>query len=144
MKYCYDCSSSKSLDEFSWNNKKKGIKAQRCKPCQNARTRKHYQENKDTYNSNKNKNWNRSRKYVFDYLMEHPCITCGEADPRVLEFDHRDPSTKEFSICDGVQRRMSKARLDSEIAKCDVLCSNCHARKTAIDYKYFTHTYLNH
>jgi hypothetical protein len=46
----------------------------------------------------------------------------------VLEFDHlRD---KEFSISKGLVDRNWQSVLD-EIAKCDVVCANCHRRRTA-------------
>ena len=51
------------------------------------------------------------------------CSRCGETDQRVMQFHHVDPSTKLFTIANGAQ---SAARLRAEIAKCVVLCANCH------------------
>lgn len=59
------------------------------------------------------------------------CYVCGEADGRCLDFHHSDPAQKEFAIADGVRRGLGRARLDSEIAKCVVLCSNCHRKEHA-------------
>jgi 5-methylcytosine-specific restriction endonuclease McrA len=59
---------------------------------------------------------------------DHPCSDCGERDPVVLEFDHvRD---KRFSIGAEIARQPWQALLD-EMAKCDVVCANCHRRRTA-------------
>jgi 5-methylcytosine-specific restriction endonuclease McrA len=54
------------------------------------------------------------------------CRGCGEAVPVALfDFHHRDPSTKEFAIgADGILR--SWARVEAELAKCVLLCANCH------------------
>ena len=81
----------------------------------------------------------RNKSYVYEYLQEHPCITCGEADIRVLDFDHRDPSLKSFGIHRSITNRYSIAKIAEEIKKCDVLCSNCHRRKTAHENNWYSH-----
>lgn len=58
------------------------------------------------------------------------CIKCGENDWRCLDFHHRDPKTKKFTISG---QNHSKQALMEEIAKCDVLCANCH-RKEHIEF----------
>lgn len=71
------------------------------------------------------------RPFVRQYLLEHPCVDCGEADPIVLEFDHRDRTTKRFNISRYASSRTMKAEtLLAEMEKCDVRCANCHRRKT--------------
>lgn len=58
------------------------------------------------------------------------CADCGYAEhPHALDFDHRDPSTKSFGI--GGAWSKSLARVAAEIAKCDVVCANCHRIRTA-------------
>jgi 5-methylcytosine-specific restriction endonuclease McrA len=54
------------------------------------------------------------------------CRGCGLQDPvDALEFHHRDPATKEFAVSvDGIPR--SWARVKAEVAKCVLLCANCH------------------
>jgi hypothetical protein len=58
-------------------------------------------------------------------------VACGEADPVVLEFDHRDPAEKAERVSRLVSIGCSLARLRAEIEKCDVRCANCHRRRTA-------------
>jgi hypothetical protein len=67
-------------------------------------------------------------EYLLDYLREHPCVDCGESDPIVLEFDHL--REKRFCIGQGFWERNWQSVLD-EIAKCEVVCANCHRRRTA-------------
>ena len=62
------------------------------------------------------------------YFRDHPCVDCGETDPIVLEFDHL--GDKSFCIGTGFRDRNWQSVLD-EIAKCDVVCANCHRRRTA-------------
>lgn len=68
--------------------------------------------------------------FLRDYLADHPCIDCGEADPIVLEFDHRDGVEKRFHLGAAGTRKMSLRSVQAEVAKCDVRCANCHRRKT--------------
>lgn len=77
------------------------------------------------------------RGIVLEYLDTHPCVVCGELDPIVLEFDHLDPSTKYGSIADLVGRTHGEATIRREIEKCQVLCANCHRRKTAKQLGYY-------
>lgn len=53
------------------------------------------------------------------------CNRCGYNEHHcALDFHHRDPSQKKFNIPWGWVLKWSK--LLEEIAKCDLLCSNCH------------------
>lgn len=64
--------------------------------------------------------------WVSAIKLERGCIDCGYREhPAALQFDHRDPKTKRFSIAKGLTR--SKRAILAEIAKCEVRCANCHA-----------------
>lgn len=56
------------------------------------------------------------------------CENCPEDDLCCLEFHHKDPSKKEKTVCLMVCDGWSKKRILEEIAKCSVLCSNCHKK----------------
>lgn len=58
--------------------------------------------------------------------MGHACAGCGRTGHQaIFEFHHRDPATKEFGITsDGIPRRWQK--IVAELAKCVMLCANCH------------------
>lgn len=57
------------------------------------------------------------------------CKQCGIKDPRVLQYDHRDPHDKLFTPSMGCSNKGLRT-IAKEIAKCDVLCANCHSIKT--------------
>lgn len=67
------------------------------------------------------------RKYI-EGIRSKGCSRCPESDPCCIDFHHRDPAEKEMSIAVIVRRSWSYKRLDAEIAKCDLLCRNCHAK----------------
>jgi hypothetical protein len=58
------------------------------------------------------------------------CSNCGETDPVVLQFDHVR-GEKLFAIASMVSTGFSAAKIEAEIANCQVRCANCHFRKTA-------------
>lgn len=62
-------------------------------------------------------------------------MQCGESDPIVLDFHHRHGKDRAVSrmIADG----LAISTIQSEIDKCDVLCSNCHRRVTAKERGWF-------
>lgn len=55
---------------------------------------------------------------------ERGCQHCGIRDWRCLDFHHRDPESKEFNLSQAKGKPIPE--LEAEIAKCDVVCSNCH------------------
>jgi hypothetical protein len=70
----------------------------------------------------------RNAEYIIAYKILHPCIDCGEADPRCLDFDHKPGEIKSANVCQ--MKQFSLEKVDEEIAKCDVRCANCHRKKT--------------
>lgn len=60
-------------------------------------------------------------------LREVPCADCsGSFAGHQMDFDHRDPSEKRFALCSGRAALKSREKLLEEVAKCDVVCANCH------------------
>jgi hypothetical protein len=74
-----------------------------------------------------------NRRFVAEYLSTHPCIDCGEPDPVVLEFDHRDPRTKRADVSRLIHTSTLPA-VRAELLKCDVRCANCHRIRTAAQF----------
>jgi L-lysine 2,3-aminomutase len=79
------------------------------------------------------------KKVLWDYLLGHPCIDCGEGDPIVLDFDHVS-GKKKYNVSIILGKHTLKAMM-AEIDKCVVRCSNCHRRKTAKERKTWRNTF---
>lgn len=69
------------------------------------------------------------REWVIAYKLEHGCADCGySAHHAALDFDHRPGTTKVRDIKSGQQ--LGWQALMDEVAKCDVVCANCHRIRT--------------
>jgi hypothetical protein len=104
--------------------------------------REYYQKNRDRLLSMSKENARKNRKRLTaglkrrrnelaDWLWEMKCkmkCQCGENHPSCLDFHHRDPNEKEDIICRMVHKALKKEKILKEIAKCDVICSNCHRK----------------
>ena len=75
------------------------------------------------------KRWRADMAFLRE-VRDVPCAECGRYfGPEVMEFDHRDPAAKAFEVTRFVGRR-SRQALEAEIAKCDIVCANCHRART--------------
>lgn len=69
-----------------------------------------------------------------DWFKEHKatlkCERCPENHPACLQFHHRDGDEKEGEVGRMVRQGYSISAILEEMAKCEVLCANCHAKET--------------
>ena len=76
------------------------------------------------------KRYKEFRALIDEIKIKYGCVDCGYKEhPAALQFDHIDPLTKSFKVGASVCRNLVKVL--EEISKCEVLCANCHAIKTA-------------
>jgi hypothetical protein len=72
----------------------------------------------------------RAQAQMLDQLREVPCADCRQRfRPCAMDFDHRDARVK----ARGVTRLVGRAgttRILEEVAKCDIVCANCHRSRT--------------
>jgi 5-methylcytosine-specific restriction endonuclease McrA len=141
MKKCSSCKKIKSLGDFNKNKSKKDGLNTICRLCSKKRSKKYYEDNREKHLVEVRKHRKRQRfklrKYVWSYKQAHPCISCGEQDPRVLEFSHINKKSKYMNVAHMVGQAVSITRLNKEIDKCEILCANCHRRKTFIQESWF-------
>jgi hypothetical protein len=137
VRVCARCHVAKPLAEYPIKNAARGTYRSYCRPCCREYGKEHYRKNVAVYIAKAKArapiDRKRNREFIAEYLSTHPCVDCGEADPVVLEFDHRDPQTKVTEV--GRLIHMSGlAIVRAEVEKCDVRCGNCHRIRTAIQF----------
>lgn len=94
-----------------------------------ASQRKFYANNREQVIAEVMQRQSRIRDYVRS-AKDRPCADCGECYPfYVMQFDHVR-GTKEFNLARASQHGYGQVRVRDEIAKCDVVCANCHAIRT--------------
>ncbi len=155
LKQCKECKQFFNEIEFPIWSKKNNQRVCRCKKCHALKRQKHYyathsirrNQAKNSYIKHKEKR----KKEVKDYTKNNPdkikkwstkgrlkrqndfaewkktlkCSNCSENHVACLEFHHLDPSKKTGLIS---KLKNMKNRLQIELTKCIVLCSNCHRK----------------
>jgi hypothetical protein len=132
VRTCGVCGETKDVEEFNWRRKERDQRDNMCRSCRAAYKQAHYAANRQRYVDNamarRRRIGEERMAMIIEHLRSHPCVDCGEDDVLVLEFDHL--GDKLFSIARGFRDRSLQALLD-EMAKCEVVCANCHRRRTA-------------
>ena len=132
LRTCPRCGEQKPLNDFAWKHKELNQRQVHCRACKAHYGREHYLANRQAYIDrarSRTKAVRRERtQFLLAYFQSHPCVDCGEDDPPVLEFDHLED--KAFTIGTELAYR-SWASILEEIEKCEVVCANCHRRRTA-------------
>jgi len=90
---------------------------------------KHYRSNKKVYRDRAVANREKLR-LALQVAKDRPCMDCGIKYPYyVMDLDHR-PGTIKLYNPSRLPNLGSMKKLEEEIAKCDVVCSNCHRQRT--------------
>lgn len=130
-KRCGTCGQSKPLSEFNRKASRPDGLQEVCRDCNRESSRRYYARNREHHArviaDRTARARTESKTFLVTYLREHPCVDCGIADLRVLDFDHRPGTGKRKDVMAMVKDGFSIRRLKEEIAKCDVRCRNCHA-----------------
>jgi hypothetical protein len=95
--------------------------------------RKYYEKNRDRvirHAGVSNKRGNiRNQRYVWEYLKDKKCVLCGDGYTLHLTFDHNgNEKLKEVSTMS--KQAYGLETIKAEIAKCRILCFNCHMVET--------------
>lgn len=128
MKTCTRCDTPKPFTEFNYKHRASDIRHSYYRDCGKESTRNHYRRNKQAY-LDRNSRTCISNRELIRQVKARPCADCGIQYPYyVMDFDHRDAEDKSFIISDVF--RATRTSLLREIEKCDVVCANCHRKRT--------------
>jgi hypothetical protein len=127
MKRCSACKQWKPVDQFNQRAKSRDGRQPKCRTCSRA----YHQINQAQRNAQIHARSRRiirdNQRHLYEYLLEHPCVDCGETDVAVLEFDHLRDKVGNVAL---LLRASTWDVVLQEIAKCEVRCANCHRRRT--------------
>jgi hypothetical protein len=110
---CRYCGAQQAVDTFEICRVVKGrvYRRRRCPRCKRSKT---------------NERRTALRLWLDEYKKTLRCERCSFADYRALEFHHSGGEEKDFNVADMIRSGLSREAILREIAKCVVLCSNCH------------------
>src|SRR5262245_49879165 len=113
VRTCKYCQTEQPEDAFEVCSviKGKSYRRLRCRRCKRAKT---------------NERRSALRRWLDEYKKALACERCGFADYRALEFHHPGGKEKDFNVADMIRSGFSREAILREIARCIVLCSNCH------------------
>lgn len=127
-KCCCTCKQTKPLTDFNRLRRAKDGHQYSCRGCNSAYHYANWDRHMAQIRARTKRRHAAARAFIIGYLREHPCVDCGEADIVVLEFDHlRDKQANVSALVRSSEIR----RIREEIVKCQVVCANCHRRRTA-------------
>lgn len=126
MKICSCCGKELPLDNFSWKYKDKGIYQSRCKKCQAQADKRLYDNSparREKIRERAKQDALKAKAFVKEYKQAHQCCKCGEDRWYLLDFHHIN-NNKEIEL--SKVRSWSIPKIQQEMAKCILLCANCH------------------
>lgn len=102
-------------------------------PYKNKDKQQKYQ--KDWFQKNKKKSCqsrqtrrNKRRRWLEQYKSDKKCALCPENYGPCLDFHHKDPKTKKYSVSYMITSQFTIEQIQEEIKKCVLLCANCHRK----------------
>lgn len=129
LKVCTRCRTPKVRADFYVSRGRGDGLHPWCKPCQRAGVARSVERH------GRKPTVNHRRVAALAHVEQRkaaPCADCGQTfHPKAMHFHHRDPAEKTAAVSQLISRGASTTELDAEIAKCELLCANCHAIRHA-------------
>ncbi len=121
---CRSCGEYKGESSFNPASWASGVTKGLCLICLGAYNRRKYERSAGAVKARRESR----QETVHKIKASLGCRECGENHPACLNFHHRNRDEKEYGIGVLTAGGYPMDVLLAEIAKCDVLCSNCHRK----------------
>lgn len=130
MKYCNECKNNKPLKDFHKRAAAKDGHQPICKLCKKERDAKRFKADPSRYQASKDRYKKEYREWL-NSLKNKPCTDCNKQFHfSAMHWDHLPKYEKSFNLGSCRSGKYSKQRILKEIAKCELVCANCHAIRT--------------
>lgn len=130
MKKCSRCLEEKAFSEFGKSSKAKDGYQWHCRACKTELHQLNHSQRMKSITASKAMRVARNQNWAWNYLINHPCVVCGQRQPRYLDFDHTEPKYKTHDISFMVSQGYSIEALEKEAEKCTIKCLYCHRDRT--------------
>lgn len=145
MRTCTKCGITKPETDFFIREQATGRLHAQCKGCYKQHRKTYYTAHYQKYKAAYLLRAKKRREILRDeyhanmraYMTDKGCVVCGEKEMCVLELDHIDPSKKRFNISQAVKFGYKWEEVLEELKNCQVLCANCHKRRTAQQFNWY-------
>lgn len=130
MPRCCECKTEKPASNFHRRgaNGYQGM----CKPCRKEHDKVRYEQNPVGHAEIRGKRKQELILWAHELKSFKPCTDCGRSyHPVAMQWDHIGDD-KVVNVSDAIRRGWSKERVLSEIAKCELVCANCHSVRTYV------------
>ena len=128
VKHCPRCGEDKDEAEFHRWRERDGRQVW-CKSCRRVYDAAYHQRVKERRREQRRRRAREIRAFMNE-LKQNPCADCGQRfDPAAMQWDHLPGFVKTGNLGD-LKRNSSRKRLLQEIAKCELVCANCHSVRT--------------
>jgi len=129
VKRCPRCRQTKPHSEFHRHRSRRDGLQSVCKSCRKVLDHEQYQRQRGIRTPSRT--WERGRAaWLLSLKAGRPCTDCRRTyAPQVMQWDHLPGSLKLGNISTVLRGRSRQEILD-EIAKCELVCTNCHAIRT--------------
>lgn len=127
MLICSKCKQEKPETEFTKDKSKRTGFCWWCKSCNAIRARDKSTPEHAARKRASAARYQTNKQQLDAWKSERGCCMCAENDAVCLDLHHLDPTQKEMNVSSVISRR-TWDRVLTEIAKCVVICSNCHRK----------------